>query len=272
MTNQNLIPQLGFGTYGRNGESGVEAILCALATGYRHIDTAQTYDTEREVGRAVRKSGLKRDEVFVTTKISTENFGKGKVIPSLERSLNQLQLDQVDLALIHWPSPSGRQALAEYLSQLIEAQDRGLTRLIGVSNFTIALLDEATSIAGEGRIANNQFELNPWLQNTKLANQCKSKGIVVTCYLPIAKGAFRDDPVIAGIARSCGASVEQVVLAWEIAKGYCAIPTSGKAEHIRANFAAADLRLSPADIERIDGCDRGRRVINPSWGPDWDQK
>ncbi len=270
--NQTLIPQLGFGTYGRTGKKGVEAILCALQIGYRHIDTAQTCDTESEVGQAVKLSGLPRGEVFVTTKISTENFGIGQVVPSLERSLEQLKLDQVDIALIHWPSPNGKQPLAQYLEQLLLAQDQGLTRLIGVSNFTIAQLEQAITIAGPGRIVNNQFELNPWLQNKKLASYCNSKDITVTCYLPIAKGAFRRDPVISAIAALRGATAEQVVLAWEFAKGYCAIPTSSNPDHIRSNHAATKLTLDADEIERIDAIDRGQRAIDPAWGPDWDQK
>ena len=268
--NQTVIPQLGFGTYGRTGPAGVDAILCALETGYRHIDTAQTYNTEKEAGEALRRSGIPRSEVFATTKISTENFGGDRVIPSLERSLDALRIGPVDLTLIHWPSPNGRQPLEEYLVPLLLAQDRGMTRLIGVSNFTIALIDQAISIAGLGRIANNQVELNPWLQNRNLANHCQEREITVTCYLPIAKGALGRDPVIASIARRLSATPEQVALAWEFARGYVAIPTSGKPDHIRANFEALKLQLSSADDELIGALDIGRRSIDPAWGPDWD--
>ncbi len=145
---QEAMPRLGFGTYGRTGEEGIKAIRTALEAGYRHLDTAQTYDTEREVGVALRQSGLARDEVFLTTKISTDNYGEGRLVPSLRDSLASLGVDQVDLTLLHWPSPRGKQELASYLLPLLEAQDLGLTRFIGVSNFTIALLEEAESLAG----------------------------------------------------------------------------------------------------------------------------
>lgn len=265
-----VMPRLGFGTYGRWNTEGIEAILCALETGYRHLDTAQTYDTEKEVAAALTKSGLSRGEVFLTTKISTENYGAGQLIPSLETSLANLGVDQVDLTLLHWPSPNGTQPLATYLEPLLDAQDRGLTRFIGVSNFTIALLDEARAIAGEGRIVNNQVELNPFIQNKKLAQYCAEHDILVTCYQPIAHGRLGEDPVLVEMAESHSATPEQLALAFELAKGYAAIPTSGKAERIRSNFAAQQLKLTPEDIALIENRDRNLRAIAPDWGPDWD--
>lgn len=270
MTKAAEIPILGFGTYGRNGAEGVEAILCALETGYRHIDTAQTYETEREVGEAVARSGLKREEVFVTTKISTDNYGKDALLPSLRRSLDQLDLEQVDLTLLHWPAPNNSIPLAQYLEQLAEAQDAGLTRLIGVSNFTIELLEQAQRIIGMGRIATNQFELHPYLQNVKLAQFCQQRGVAVTCYLPIAHGTLSGDPELESIAAAHEATVAQVALAFERAKGYVAIPTSSKPERIRENFQSLQVTLSPDDIARIETLDRNGRRIDPDWGPDWD--
>lgn len=270
MKNQFGMPLIGFGTFGRTGEAGVSAILSALEIGYRHLDTAQTYDTERETGEALRRSGLPRDEVFLTTKISTDYFGEGRLIPSLERSLEAMQVGQVDLTLIHWPSPRGVVQLPVYLTQLAEAQKRGLTRLIGVSNFTIALIEEAEKILGRGTLVNNQVELNPHLINAKLAGFCTQRGISVTCYQPISKGRLTGDAALQRVAETHGASVEQVALAWEMTRGYCAIPTSGKPEHIRANFEATKLRLSEAEMAEIDGCNCGARHIDPEWGPEWD--
>lgn len=264
------IPRLGFGTYGRTGPEGVEAILAALETGYRHLDTAQTYDTEKEVGEAVLRSGLDRKDVFVTTKISTDNYGRGALIPSLRQSLDNLQLEQVDLTLLHWPAPNGSIPLAQYLEQLIEAQQAGLTRLIGVSNFTIALLEEAQRLIGSGRIATNQFELHPYLQNRKLADYCQQQDILVTCYLPIAHGTLAGDPVLEEIAESHGATVAQVALAFERSRGYASIPTSGKPDRIRENFASSKVTLSGAEIARIETLDRNGRRINPDWAPAWD--
>lgn len=267
---QEVMPRLGFGTYGRWKAEGIEAILCALETGYRHLDTAQTYDTETEVGTALGQSGLSRAEIFLTTKISTDNYAEGRLIPSLETSLSHLGVDQVDLTLLHWPSPNGAQPLAAYLEPLLEAQNRGLTKYIGVSNFTIALLDQARSIAGEGRIATNQVELNPFIQNKKLAQYCADHGIMVTCYQPIAHGRLGDDPVLVDTASRYDASPEQLALAFELAKGYAAIPTSGKRERIASNFAAQHLKLLPEDIALIETRDRNLRAIAPDWGPDWD--
>ena len=181
-----------------------------------------------------------------------------------------LQTNQLDLMLIHWPSPNNAVPLAVYIEQLAEAHALGLTRLIGVSNFTIAMLEQAQAILGELKIANNQVELNPLLQNRKLASYCAGKGISVTCYLPIARGVLGDVPVIAEIAARHGATPEQVALAFEFAKGYIAIPTSSRPDRIRANYLATKLVLSDADIALIETVDRGQRVIDPAWGPAWD--
>jgi 2,5-diketo-D-gluconate reductase B len=141
---------------------------------------------------------------------------------------------------------------------------------VGVSNFTIAMLEEAKTILGDLPIANNQIELNPLLQNKKLASYCTEKEISVTCYLPIARGVLGDVPEIVEIANRHGATPEQVALAFELAKGYIAIPTSGKAERIRSNFEATKLTLTADEIRTIEGVDRGQRVIDPDWGPHWD--
>ena len=270
MKRVNGIPALGFGTYGRWGVAGEAAILAALECGYRHLDTAQSYNTEGECGRAVKASGLDRDDIWITTKIDMSNFAKGKLVPSLQKSCDTLDVGPVDLTLIHWPSPNGEVPLAVYLEQLAEAHDQGLTRHIGVSNFTIALLDEARAILGGHPILTNQFELNPYLSNAKLAARCQALGIAVTAYQPIGKGRMNTDPVLSAIAARFGIDVPQIALAWEIAKGYVAIPTSGNPLHIRENFKALSLELTAEDIAQIDGINRNDRHIAPSWGPAWD--
>jgi len=264
------IPKLGFGTYGRIGDAGVAAIRLALETGYRHLDTAQSYGTERECGEAIRQSGLKRAEVFVTTKIDTGNLGQGKVLPSLEKSLDALRVDQVDLTLIHWPAPNGSLPLALYLDQLAEARAKGLSRLIGVSNFPVALLAKARSLLGEGQITTNQFECNPLFRNEKLANYCRDAGILVTCYLPIARGGLRGIAAAELVAARHGADVSQIAVAYELAKGYAAIPTSSRADRIVSNFAASRLTLSSEDMVAIGNLPQSSRRIDPDWGPDWD--
>lgn len=270
MSRINGIPALGFGTFGRRDAAGIAAMTRALEVGYRHLDTAQVYENERETGEAIARATVDRDEVFVTTKIGTGNFGPGKLVPSLRDSLDKLRLEQVDLTLIHWPSPHGEVELGVYLEQLAEARRLGLTDRIGVSNFPIALIDEAIALLGPGEIATNQVELHPYLQNRKLARHCRENGIAVTCYQPIAKGRVNDDQVITEIAAKHGATPVQVTLAWELAQGYIAIPTSSNDTRIAENFAALELTLDETDMERITGLDRGQRFIDPDSAPDWD--
>jgi 2,5-diketo-D-gluconate reductase B len=267
------IPAMGFGTFGRRDDAGVRAITHALELGYRHLDTAQSYDTERECGEALRRSGLRRSDVFLTTKVTGANCAAGQLIPSLEQSAANLGVDAIDLTLIHWPvTPSGRLDMRRYLSELAEAQARGLTRLIGVSNFTIADLEEAKTSLGPGRLANHQFERHPFLQNQKLVNYCQYNGISVTCYLPLARGRCAGDPVIDRIAARHGATPHQIALAFSLNQGLIVIPTSGKHDRIRENLAAKDNVLSPDDLEAIAGRDKAERQIKPAWGPAWDQQ
>ena len=265
------IPPMGFGTFGRTGDQGIAAILVALETGYRHLDTAQSYDTEAECGEALRRSGLDRDEVFVTTKVTGENCRRGRLIASLEKSRDTIGVEALDLVLIHWPvGPAGRLEMAAYLPELMEAQGHGITRLIGVSNFTIADLDEAEKLIGPGRLATNQFERHVYLQNRKLVAACAHRDIAVTCYLPLARGATAGDPAIEAIARRHDASPHQIALAYSLNQGHVVIPTSGRHDRIRENFAAKDIRLSTDDLAAIRRLDRNDRRIDPVWSPDWD--
>ncbi|MCL4139853.1 UNVERIFIED_CONTAM: hypothetical protein GTU68_017684 [Idotea baltica] len=263
------IPRLGFGTYGRTNQDGVEAIGFALETGYRHLDTAQSYNNEKEVGAALAQSAIDREDIWVTTKVDMANFGAGKLVPSLEISLEKLG-GPVDLALIHWPSPNNEIALEVYLEQIQDAKSQGLTRHIGVSNFPIALLKQAEKILGKGEILTNQFELNPGFQNKTLADFCQASGILVTCYQPIAQGRLRTNSDMRNIANNHDATPSQVALAWELAKGYSAIPTSSKEERIRSNFHASALQLTEPEMETIGAIHQATRSIAPDWGPAWD--
>lgn len=268
--NQYGMPLMGLGTFGRNGPDGIRAVLDALEIGYRHIDTAQTYDTEAECGEALRVSGLGRDEVFVTTKISTDNFGPGLLVPSLRRSLDALQMDRVDLTLIHWPSPRGKVALEVYLEQIAEAQALGLTRMIGVSNFPIALLEAARTILGDTKIVNNQFECHPYLQNGKLVTYCLENDISVTCYLPIARGALAGNAELENLAARKQCTVEQLALAYALSRGLAAIPASGRKDRLASNFAAQEISLDAGDLAVLAAADRNVRYIDFDWAPAWD--
>lgn len=259
------MPHFGLGTWGRRGPEGVAALREAIAIGYRHLDTAQSYDTEAEVGRAIAESGVPRGEFWVTTKIDMKNFGPGRLAPSLRASVKALGLVP-DLTLIHWPwAPIAPEI---YLTQLVEAQAEGLTRHIGVSNFPRALLDLALGLAP--RILTNQFERNPLFRNQILADHCRAKGVRVTNYLPIAKGQVSDDPAIRKVAEAHGATPAQVALAWGLAQGDTVIPASGNPARLAENWAAQTLRLTPADMERLAAARQQTRTIAPDWGPDWD--
>ncbi len=265
------IPPMGFGTFGRTGPAGVEATLCALETGYRHLDTAQSYGTERECGEALRRSGLKHGEVFVTTKVTEANCRRGRLMQSLERSRATIDIDRLDLSLIHWPvNNAGELDMENYLPELVEAQSLGITRLIGVSNFTIAHLEKAERLIGPGRLATNQVERHPYLQNRKLVTDCARRGIAVTCYLPLARGRCAGDPVIEAIAQRHGATAHQIALAFSFNEGLVVIPTSGKPDRIRQNYAARDIRLAEDELNAIRSLDRNGRQVDPIWAPEWD--
>ena len=271
MNDQHLIPRMGFGTFDRTGEAGTAIILHALETGYRHIDTAQSYGTEGECGEALRRSGLKRSDVFFTTKVTGENCQPGRMVASLEKSRDNLGVDRIDLTLIHWPvGPSGAFDKSSMFDQLLDAQSRGLTRLIGVSNFTIADLEETKPLLGNAKLATNQFERHLYLQNRKLVEYCQANGITVTCYLPLARGASAGDPVVEAIAQKHGATPHQIAMAFSLAQGHVVIPTSGKPERVEENFAAKDIRLSADEVAAIEKLDRNGRQINPVWSPKWD--
>ena len=264
------IPRLGLGTYRRTGDEGVAAMLTALELGYRHLDTAQNYDNEAAVGEAVRRSGLGRDAVFVTTKVADSNLDRGRFADSVARSLERLGTGWVDLLLIHWPSAHGAVPLEEYLTALGEAQARGEARLIGVSNFTIGLLERAEAILGTGALATNQLELHPWLQQPRLRDWARRRGLLLTAYEPLVRGRVLSEPVVVEIAGRHGVTPAEVVLAFLLAEGHAAIPASSQADHLGANLAAARLALTTEEVARMRALDRGMRTIDPPKAPRWD--
>jgi 2,5-diketo-D-gluconate reductase B len=268
------IPQLGLGTFRLQGQHAIDSVRNGLELGYRHIDTAQIYGNEAEVGQALQEFGaaygVAREDVFVTTKIWTENLGGDHLIPSLKDSLHKLRLEQLDLTLIHWPSPQKKVSVKESMQALLEARNQGLTGAIGVSNFTNALLAEAIDAVGAANIATNQVELHPFLQNRSVAAFSREHGIHVTAYMPLAYGKALLDPVIQAIAARMNATPAQVTLAWLMAKGYAVIPSSTKRENQAANLRALGLQPSAADIAAIDGLERGERLVSPDFAPEWD--
>ena len=265
------IPAFGLGTFRLKDDVVIASVKTALELGYRAIDTAQIYDNEAAVGQAIAESGVPRDELFITTKIWIENLSKDKLIASLQESLQKLRTDYVDLTLIHWPSPNDAVAVEEFMPALLEAKELGLTRQIGISNFTIPLMERAIAAVGAENIATNQIELSPYLQNRKTVDWATAHGIHITSYMTLAYGEVLKDPVIMAIAEHHDATPAQVTLAWAMQLGYSVIPSSTKRSNLESNLKACTLKLTDSDMAQIAALDRGQRLTNPqSVAPVWD--
>ena len=265
------IPAFGLGTFRLKDQVVIDSVTNGLEVGYRVIDTAQIYGNEAEVGKAFAASSVPREDLFITTKIWTDNFAADKLIPSLKESLAKLQTDYVDLTLIHWPSPQGKVSVKEFMTALLEAKQQGLTKQIGISNFTIALMKEAIEVVGAENIATNQIELHPYLQNREVAEFAKQHGIQITSYMTLAYGEVLKDPVIEQIAERRNASPAQIALAWAMQLGYAVIPSSTKRSNLESNLKACELTLKDEDMAQIAALDRGHRLTSPaSLAPQWD--
>ncbi|VFR32563.1 Methylglyoxal reductase, acetol producing / 2,5-diketo-D-gluconic acid reductase B [plant metagenome] len=265
------IPSFGVGTFRLTGQAVIDSVRNALDLGYRAVDTAQIYGNEADVGQALAESGVPRADLFVTTKIWTENYARDKLIPSLRDSLAKLRTDYVDLTLIHWPAPGNGVELPEYMAALAEAKALGLTRQIGISNFNVALTQQAIAAVGKDAIATNQIELSPYLQNRKLVAFLKEQGITVTSYMTLAYGKVLKDPVIGQIAHKHNATPAQVTLAWALQLGYAVIPSSTKRENLASNLLAQQLRLDDEDMAQIAALERNGREVSPDGlAPVWD--
>jgi 2,5-diketo-D-gluconate reductase B len=267
---QNSIPQFGFGTWNHPEDETYKVVRAALDVGYRHIDTAEMYGNERAVGRAIKDSGIKRQELFITTKVAPENFGPGQIIKHARASMDKLGIDKADLYLLHWPSPQDKYVADDYVTQLGGVQDAGLTTAIGVSNFTKKYLDVALRILGPQRIATNQVECHVLMQNRPIVDYTKSKGISITAYCPLARGHLPESAGLVAISKKLGATPEDVGLAFLLAEGHIVIPSSSKPARIKTNWDAQKLKLSPDDVSAIRKLDEGRRLVNGSWCPVWD--
>jgi 2,5-diketo-D-gluconate reductase B len=262
------VPALGFGTWQLTGAQCESAVEYALELGYRHLDTAQAYGNEREVGRAIRRSGVSRDAIFLTTKLAPDNLAAKDVRRTLAGSLDALATDHVDLLLIHWPSATV--TMGETLRAMGEAKAEGKVRHIGVSNFTVALMREAIE-THKAEIVCNQIEYHALIAQSRVIDFARTHGIMVTAYCPLARGRIADQPELAAIAKGHGKSVAQVALRWLIQQdGVAAIPRSSKRQHIAANFALFDFTLSGEEMAAIDRLRGDTRVVSPSFAPRWD--
>lgn len=264
------IPQIGLGTWLRTGDAGYRALMEGIELGYHHLDTAQSYDTEVNVGRAVRECGLPRDALFVVTKVGHSNLSRRRFLPSLQESLRRMRLDRVDLVLVHWPAAPDTVPFEDYMDSLALAKASGLTRMIGVSNYTIDLIRRSVALLGPGEIVTNQVELHPYLQSRRLREACRHHGVTLTAYMPLAKGKVSDDPTLRRIGAAHDVSAASATLAWLLQHDLIVIPASGSRAHMEANLAAASLDLSDAEMTAIDDLDRHERMINPASAPSWD--
>jgi diketogulonate reductase-like aldo/keto reductase len=255
------VPALGFGTSPLTGGLSADTVLAALKAGYRHIDTARKYGTERAVGEAIRVSGVPRNDIFLTTKVSHENLRAGDFAKSVDESLAALGVDYVDLLLIHWPNPEI--ALSETMPALAKAKRRGLARHIGVANFNVALLEQAIKLCPEP-LAALQAEYHPYLDQSKLLAAVRRHKLVFIAYCPLGRGRLFGDPVLAEIAGKRGRSVAQIALRWLLQQNVAAIPFSSKPQRIADNFNVFDFSLTDDEMKRIAALKRSDgRVANP---------
>ncbi len=265
------MPVIGYGTFRASGDDCARGVAEALKVGYRAVDTAAGYQNEDKVAEGIRASGVKREEIFLTTKVPPEEAEESAFKACVERSLRLLGVDQVDLLLIHWQSKTV--PVASTIATLNACRRAGWTRHIGVSNFTVKLLEEAWA-ATEAPLVTNQCEYHPYLNQDPLIAACRAHGMIFTAYSPIARGAVLKDPVVGRIAREKGVTPAQVVLRWDIQQeNVVTIPKSVTPERIRTNFDVFTFELSGSEMTEITALSRTHRlrVANPAGvAPDWD--
>jgi 2,5-diketo-D-gluconate reductase B len=263
------IPIIGLGTWQLNGGTAIQMVCEALQLGYRHIDTAAMYGNEPEVGEGIRASDVPRDQIFLTTKVWLDNLGAQDFRRSVEQSLKKLKLPYVDLILIHWPN--ARIPLTETVPAMLKVKRDGLAKHIGVSNFTVALVEQATRLSNE--FVTNQIELHPYLDAGKVIAACRRHGLSVTAYCPIARGNAVADKVMGRIGAGHRRSAAQVCLRYLVQQGIIVIPRTSKSERLKENLSIFDFALSEAEVGQIGELahPKGRgRVVNLGHAPEWD--
>ena len=262
------IPAIGLGTWELRGRACARLVEQALRLGYRHIDTAQVYENEREVGEGLRASKVRRDEIFVTTKVWTTHFAPNDLERSTKESLTKLRLSEVDLLLLHWPNP--QVPLEETLGALAHVRKLGMTRHIGVSNFTVALIEQAVAACPEPLVC-DQVEYHPYLDQTKVLEACARQGMAVVAYSPVAKGRIKNDQTLARIGRTYGKTAAQVCLRWLVQQNVSAIPRTSRIERLSENIDIFDFVLSDDDMRQLSqmGSAKGR-LTDFGFAPKWD--
>lgn len=259
--NGNEVPALGFGTWQLTGEECLKSVIVALETGYRHIDTADKYGNHREVGKAIKDSGLNRNELFLTSKVWYSELAPENVKKSVSRFLVELKTTYLDLLLIHWPNKNF--SLKRSLEVMNGLKNEGIIRNIGVSNFNEHYLEECLDSGVE--IVNNQVEIHPTLAQFDLERFAKEKGILLTAYSPLGRGNDLMLEPLLEIAKKHGKTVPQVILNWLASRGLIIIPKATSLKHITENFKSLDFDLTEEEIERINNLDTGLRLTKPDW-------
>jgi 2,5-diketo-D-gluconate reductase B len=264
------MPALGFGTWKLTGKEAVDSVDFAINNGYTHIDTAQVYGNEAEVGDGIKQSGMPRDRISLTTKIWRDAFSGGTVMQSVDESLRKLKTDYVDMLLVHWPFPET--PVAKLVEGVMEAQKAGKAKLIGVSNFTVAQMEEALKISG-GKVCDNQVEYHPYLSQKPVLECVQKNGMVLTAYSPVARGKAVKDAALKEIGLKYGKSGGQVTLRWLVQQdNVAAIPKSATPENIKSNIDIFDFELSDDDMKKIHAMASAEgRQVNPDFAPKWDK-
>lgn len=258
LKNGNQIPAMGLGTWRLAGDTCEKAVEVALDTGYRHIDTAEIYGNQQEIGNVLSRFGMRKD-VFVTSKVWRSNLTKDKVIDSAKQTLEALQSDYVDLFLIHWPNPSI--PIEESFEGMELLKEEDVVKNYGVSNFSIKNLKKTKGF----EVAVDQVEFHPSLNQEKLKEYCDKEKIVITAYSPLAQGRDLDLLEVKELAEKYGVSTAQVVINWLVSKGIVAIPRSGNPKHIKDNFKALGWELEEEDVKVLDGLNEDRRMVAPGF-------
>ncbi|MGI5841171.1 MAG: aldo/keto reductase [Patescibacteria group bacterium] len=263
LNDETKIPIIGLGTWQLHGDNCVRAVEEALEVGYRHLDTAEAYDNQVEVGRGIKNIGLSREKIFITSKVWMTHLKKDQVEGALNKTLEELDTEYLDLYLIHWPNRSV--PIEETLEAMTELKRKNLIKAIGVSNFTINHLKDALKTGME--VSNNQVEFHPSLNQEDLKEFCDENGITLTAYSPIAQGRDLNLEIIEGLSQKYKRSRSQVILRWLIQKEIIVIPRSENPVHIRDNYESLNWEMESSDIDLIDSVDRlSNRIVNPLFG------
>jgi 2,5-diketo-D-gluconate reductase B len=259
------MPMLGLGTWELTDPAACRnAVETALETGYRHIDTAQAYGNEKQVGAGIEAASVPREEVFLATKVWRDQLDRESVLTSTRESLRKLGVDSVELLYVHWPSDAYDPE--ETLGAFNQLYDEGVIDHIGISNFEPDQVAEAVDVS-EAPIFANQIEMHPLLPREPIREACREHDVEVVAYSPLGRGDILEEPVLQAVAEKHDASPAQVSLAWLREKGVTAIPKATGEAHIRDNWSSLSLELDDEDVDRIDAIDRRERMVDPSWAP-----